>query len=142
MTETDPYISGHEVGQDNLQMFGMDLHNPVFFISAGLILLFVIGTLMFPTEANSMLDGAKGWSIQNFDWLFIWAGNLFVVESNGHRVRRRRPPAGRVAPREELHERPLQQRQGEDLRPPPQRHVRQSRPVRGQPRAWGWAGRQ
>ena len=55
MTEPDPYVSDHEVGQDNLQMLGMDLHNPVFFISAGLILLFVIGTLIFPTEANSML---------------------------------------------------------------------------------------
>jgi len=57
----------------------MDLHHPVFFASAGLILLFVIGTLMFPGGANSMLTGARGWTIQDFDWLFIWAGNLLVV---------------------------------------------------------------
>lgn len=75
----DPYTTEYEVGQDNLELFGMDLHNPVFFISAGLILLFVIGTLMFPAEAKSMLDSAKAWSIGNFDWLFIWAANLFVV---------------------------------------------------------------
>ncbi|MES9856290.1 MAG: BCCT family transporter [Sedimenticola sp.] len=75
----DPYTTEYEAGQDNLEMFGMDLHNPVFFISASLILLFVIGTLMFPAEAKSMLDSAKAWSIGNFDWLFIWAANLFVV---------------------------------------------------------------
>ena len=75
----DPYTTDYEVGQDNLEMFGMDLHNPVFFISACLILVFVIGTLMFPAEAKSMLDSAKGWSIENFDWFFIWAANLFVL---------------------------------------------------------------
>ncbi|MGB0723206.1 MAG: BCCT family transporter [Gammaproteobacteria bacterium] len=77
--ETDPYETDYEVGQDNLQMFGMDLHNPVFFMSAVLILTFVIGTLMFPEGAKEMLDGAKGWSINNFDWLFIWGANLFVI---------------------------------------------------------------
>ena len=75
----DPYTTDYEVGQDNLELFGMDLHNPVFFISACLILLFVIGTLMFPADAKSMLDSAKAWSIGNFDWLFIWGANLFVV---------------------------------------------------------------
>ena len=79
ITTEDPYTTDYEVGQDNLEMFGMDLHNPVFFISACLILVFVIGTLMFPAEAKSMLDSAKGWSIENFDWFFIWAANLFVL---------------------------------------------------------------
>lgn len=58
VTTNDPYTTDYEVGQDNLEMFGMDLHNPVFFISACLILLFVIGTLMFPGDAKSMLDSA------------------------------------------------------------------------------------
>ena len=62
MTDTtiaDPYTTEYEVGQDNLELFGMDLHNPVFFISALLILIFVIGTLMFPSEANSALASAR-----------------------------------------------------------------------------------
>ncbi|MCU7875521.1 MAG: BCCT family transporter [Candidatus Thiodiazotropha sp. (ex Lucinoma borealis)] len=75
----DPYETDYEIGQDNLELFGMDMHNPVFFISAGLILIFVIGALLFPADTKSLLDGAKGWSIENFDWLFIWGANLFVL---------------------------------------------------------------
>ena len=73
------YETDYKIGQDNLKLFGMDIHNPVFFISATLILLFVISTLLFPSDAKSLLDGAKGWSIEHFDWLFIWSANLFVV---------------------------------------------------------------
>ncbi|MCM8855258.1 MAG: BCCT family transporter [Candidatus Thiodiazotropha sp.] len=78
-TTDDPYDTDYEIGQDNLELFGMDMHNPVFFISAGLILIFVIGALLFPADTKSLLDGAKGWSIENFDWLFIWSANIFVL---------------------------------------------------------------
>ena len=37
------YETDYDVGQDNVQVMGMDMHNPVFFISAVLILTFVIG---------------------------------------------------------------------------------------------------
>lgn len=33
------YSTDYEIGQDNVEIMGMDLHNPVFFISALLILL-------------------------------------------------------------------------------------------------------
>ncbi len=78
-TKAKKYDTEYEVGQDNVEMFGMDLHNPVFFISAVLILLFVMGTLLFPAEAKATLDGAKWWSINNFDWLFMAGGNIFVL---------------------------------------------------------------
>ena len=73
------YNTKHKVGQNNVSLFGMDLHNPVFFISALLILLFVITTLLFPAGAKETLDGAKWWSINNFDWLFMISGNIFVI---------------------------------------------------------------
>ena len=38
----------YSIGQDNLQKFGLDMHNPVFIISAILILVFVIGTISSP----------------------------------------------------------------------------------------------
>lgn len=69
----------HKIGQDNLQKFGLDMHNPVFPISAILILIFVIGTLIAPTEAKTMLDTSKWWAINNFDWLFMISGNFFVI---------------------------------------------------------------
>ncbi len=73
------YKTDYEVGQDNVEVMGMDLHNPVFFISAVVILLFVVLTLIFPAGAKEALDGAKWWSINNFDWLFMLAGNIFVL---------------------------------------------------------------
>lgn len=75
----DRYDTDYETGQDNLQRFGMDIHHPVFWISAILILVFVIGTLIAPEPAKVAFDGAKSWSISNFDWLFMVSGNIFVL---------------------------------------------------------------
>ena len=47
--------SNYKIGQDNLQKFGFDIHNPVFAISAIVILIFVIGTILFPTIAKETL---------------------------------------------------------------------------------------
>ena len=73
------FDTDYEVGQDNVQPFGLDLHNPVFFISALLMLAFVVGTLVFPDAAFAALDGAKSWAITYFDWLFMLGGNFFVL---------------------------------------------------------------
>ncbi|MEJ2464552.1 MAG: BCCT family transporter [Candidatus Thiodiazotropha sp.] len=75
----DRYNTDYEIGQDNIRNWGMDFHNPVFIVSSLLVLMFVIGTLMFPNEAKQAFDGSKSWSIDNFDWLFLVAGNLFVI---------------------------------------------------------------
>ncbi len=75
----DRYSTDYEVGQDNVEKFGMDIHHPVFAIAATLILLFVIGTLIFPESAKVAFDGSKNWSIENFDWLFMVGGNIFVI---------------------------------------------------------------
>lgn len=75
----DEYQTDYEPGQDNVNPFGLDLHNPVFFISAIIILVFVIGTLIWPEAANSMLDGTKWQVIGAFDWLFMTGANIFVL---------------------------------------------------------------
>ena len=81
MTDTrdSRFESDYTVGRDNVQIMGMDLHNPVFFSSALLIIVFVIGTIMFPTVANDALGHAKSWAINYFDWLFMIGGNVFVL---------------------------------------------------------------
>lgn len=71
--------SEHELGENNVQVFGMDIHNPVFVISALLILIFVVGTLIMPSEAKTALESAKSWSINYFDWLFMAASNAFIL---------------------------------------------------------------
>ncbi|WP_447044717.1 BCCT family transporter [Vreelandella sp. H-I2] len=72
----DPVLSP---GQDNTQILGLDFHNPVFPLSALAILLFIIYALVYPDAANTHLGLAKNWSIEHFDWLFMIAGNIFVV---------------------------------------------------------------
>ena len=73
------YETDYEIGQDNLRKWGMDVHHPVFWIAAGLVLIFVIGTLIAPGPAKELLDGAKWWSIAKFDWLFMISANIFVI---------------------------------------------------------------
>lgn len=73
------YDTDYCAGQDNVKIWGMDIHNPVFGISVGLILLFIILTLVFPQGAKEVLTSARGWSINNFDWLFMVGCNLFVL---------------------------------------------------------------
>lgn len=70
----------YTVGQDNVQKWGFDIHNQVFGISAGLIIVFLLATLLVePQTAKDVLDGIKWKIIGSFDWLFIWSGNLFVI---------------------------------------------------------------
>ncbi|MUK79023.1 BCCT family transporter [Aliivibrio fischeri] len=83
MSTTDKYSidsTDYEVGQDNIQKWGFDIHNQVFGISAGSIILFLTVLLvMDPTEAKSLLDGVKWQIINNFDGLFMWSSNIFLI---------------------------------------------------------------
>ncbi len=73
------YKTDHKAGQDNIKKFGLDIHNPVFFITAMLSIGFVLFTLLMPERANGLLNGAKNWAVNTFDWFFIGAGNIFVI---------------------------------------------------------------
>jgi BCCT family betaine/carnitine transporter len=73
------YSSDHQVGEHNVQKWGVDVHHPVFWITSILIILFVVGTVAAPEDAKMAFDGAKGWSIEHFDWLFMVGANIFVV---------------------------------------------------------------
>ncbi|MBL1418237.1 MAG: BCCT family transporter, partial [Moritella sp.] len=54
----------YTVGQDNVQKWGFDVHNPVFGISASLIGLFLVAILLVePETSKSFLDGIKWWII-------------------------------------------------------------------------------
>ena len=75
----DEYQTDYVAGQDNINPFGLDLHAPVFPITAIIVVAFVIGTLIFPGEAKELLDGAKWWTIAQFDWFFLISANIFVV---------------------------------------------------------------
>ncbi|MCP4206876.1 MAG: BCCT family transporter [Shimia sp.] len=71
----------YEVGQDNVQLFGLDIHNPVFAISGLTILAFVFFSLVFREQASEFFGWLRPALTRNFDWVFMIACNLFVVFS-------------------------------------------------------------
>ena len=89
---TTTYDTDFKAGQDNVRFWGFDLHNPVFFISAVLVVFFVVGSIIFPDVANETLGAAKNWVIANFDWFFLVAGNIFVLFCIGLAI----SPAGSI----------------------------------------------
>lgn len=70
----------YTVGQDNVQKWGFDVHNPVFGFSAGLIALFLVAIMLVePEVSKAALDGIKWQIIGAFDGLFMWSANIFVI---------------------------------------------------------------
>lgn len=84
------YATDYVVGQENIQAFGFDLHNPMFFVSALFIFAFVGTTLLEPEQAMTLPSGAKGWTIKTltgYSWsaatcsscsALSWAAMLFA----------------------------------------------------------------
>ncbi len=73
------YETDYEIGQDNVEVFGLDIHNPVFFLSAGLVILFSALTVIFPTLSGDMLQAAKSFTLSKFDWIFAVTPVLLLV---------------------------------------------------------------
>jgi len=70
---------GHKPGENNWAGFGFDLHPQVSFAAGGLVLLFIVLTLLFKEQSGaffqSLLDGIG----DTFGWLYILAANFFVI---------------------------------------------------------------
>lgn len=73
------YETDYKTGQDNVRWLGLDLHNPVFVVSASLILLFVLISLIAPEQSNAALTATREWIGETFDWLFLISANYFVL---------------------------------------------------------------
>ena len=70
---------GHEIGENNIQIFGLDIHNPVFIISAVSVLALVIGTSLFQETSAVFFLELRAWVTTKFDSFFIVSVNIFVV---------------------------------------------------------------
>ncbi|SIN97261.1 BCCT family transporter [Vannielia litorea] len=115
MTETTPDDQGipapegtaavietdHEIGVHNIEgkfgPYGFDIHNPVFWISALIIVAFVLFALIAPGTADAIFNGVdasavegceagafcdlglRAWMTSKFDWFFLWGANIFVI---------------------------------------------------------------
>ncbi len=71
----------YQVGQDNIRWLGLDIHNPVFMVSAILVVAFVVGTLIFLDSAGQAFSDLRVWITTKFDWTFMIAMNIFVLFS-------------------------------------------------------------
>jgi BCCT family betaine/carnitine transporter len=74
-----PVDTDYEIGQHNINPFGLDLHNPVFVISGLSIVAFVIITLMFQQGATEFFGWLRPFLTSTFDWFFLSAANVFVL---------------------------------------------------------------
>ena len=73
------YETDYELGQDNIRPFGLDIHNPVFIVSASLIVLFTVVSL-FNQEATAELFGwLRPWLTSTFDWFLMMAVNIIFL---------------------------------------------------------------
>ena len=79
MSDTEP--TEYEVGQDNIQILGLDIHNPVFGISGLTIVAFVFFALVFREQAGEFFGWLRPALTSRFDWVFMLAGNIFVLFS-------------------------------------------------------------
>lgn len=86
------YDTDYEIGQDNVEIMGLDVHNPVFFLAASLVLLFSGVTLVFPEAAGGALMDARTFTLQSFDWLFAITPIIVFVFCVGLSV----SPLGRI----------------------------------------------
>ena len=75
----DLYTSDYEVGQDNLQGLGLDIHNPVFLISSVTIALFVLVTLLMPDQAAEHFSALRFYLSKELDWFFMYSMNGFLI---------------------------------------------------------------
>lgn len=73
----------HVIGEDNITTtigkLRIDAHNPVFLISAGLVILFVLYALFFKEHAAGFFPDLRSNVTSAFDWFFLGAANIFVL---------------------------------------------------------------
>lgn len=73
----------YQIGQDNLQAnlgpIKVDIHNPVFAMTALLVIGLVVFCLLFNELAAAVFGELRPWLTTRFDWVFAISMNFFVV---------------------------------------------------------------
>ena len=77
--QTDQTNEETPENQEEQGWFHLDVHPQVFFISAGLILLFVVGTIIFQQYVGNVFQQIQTGMSNYVGWLFIWTVNIVLV---------------------------------------------------------------
>ncbi|MEO0533764.1 MAG: BCCT family transporter [Cyanobacteria bacterium P01_A01_bin.123] len=92
MTHEDPSVKGQEPflppvgrprsqrqpGDRNMAGYGFDFHPEVFLVSAGLIFLFVVMTLIFREPAETAFGNIQSFIANAMGWFFILAVSIYL----------------------------------------------------------------
>lgn len=70
---------GHEPGEKNWKGFGFDLHPQVSIVAGGMVLLFIVLTIVFREQAATLFQQLLDGIGNSFGWLYILAANFFVI---------------------------------------------------------------
>ncbi len=71
--------AGREPGDTNWTGFGFDVHPHVTFISAFVLIAFILLTLMFKEDASAFFKDAMAIITQTTGWFMILAANVFIL---------------------------------------------------------------
>jgi len=74
-----PLDPDYEIGQDNIEVMGMDVHNPVFILSGSFTIIFSLIVLMFPKQSNVFLAALRDTILDRFDWFFSLSVSAFTI---------------------------------------------------------------
>ncbi len=69
----------YEMGSDNIRPFGLDIHNPVFVVSAGIIIAFVILALSFQKESAEFFGWLRPFLTKQFDWFLVLSVDIMTL---------------------------------------------------------------
>ena len=73
------YKTDYKLGQDNVRPFGLDIHNPVFLVSALAIMAFVVIVLLNQEASAAFFGWLRPWLTSTFDWFLMMAVNIIFV---------------------------------------------------------------
>ena len=71
--------TNYQVGQDNIQIFGLDINAPVFLTSSLTIIIFVLVALVFQEKATVVFEDIRKWMTSRLDWVFLLTCSLLVL---------------------------------------------------------------
>ncbi len=77
-SSAQPYRDRRSPGDRNITGYGFDFHPEVFLVSAGLILLFVLVTLIFREPAETAFGAIQTFIAEAMGWFMILSVSLFL----------------------------------------------------------------
>ena len=72
-------MTDYEMGSDNIRPFGLDIHNPVFVVSAGVIIAFVVVALSFQKETAEFFGWLRPFLTKEFDWFLVLSVDIMTL---------------------------------------------------------------